>query len=276
MRPAGTQLDKLKDPADVIAKESVLWQVFDRFRELDFDSLESPDPDTTPAQAVRLRFLVNEELAGATPDSRSVSASRGFHRFFAKLSGRPELIERFCGPGSQDIGCWAVTEPDHGSDTLAFDQPHFQRRETARQLHCAQRGRGVGDSRQKAAWVSNGTIATVAALFCTIDPSLGFQGGGVAIVPLDLPGVSRGKPLDKIGQRALNQGEIFFDDVRIPRATWSWARRPTASSSSRCSRWPTRLWERSSSVSRERPSSTHSPTRTSASRVEPRSSATRA
>jgi len=69
---------------------------------------------------------------------------------------------------------------------------------------------------QKAAWVSNGTIASVAALFCTIDPSQGFKGGGVAVVPLDLPGVSRGKPLDKLGQRALDQGEIFFDDVRIP------------------------------------------------------------
>jgi acyl-CoA dehydrogenase len=56
----------------------------------------------------------------------------------------------------------------------------------------------------------------VATLFCTIDPSHGFQGGGVCLVPLNLPGVSRGKPLDKIGQRALNQGEIFFDDVRIP------------------------------------------------------------
>ncbi len=64
--------------------------------------------------------------------------------------------------------------------------------------------------------MSNGTIATVAALFCTIDGDKGFQHGGVAVVPLDLPGVSRGKPLDKIGQRALNQGEILFDDVRIP------------------------------------------------------------
>jgi alkylation response protein AidB-like acyl-CoA dehydrogenase len=64
--------------------------------------------------------------------------------------------------------------------------------------------------------VSNGTIASVATLFCTTDPDQGFKGGGVAIVPLDLPGVSRGKPLDKIGQRPLNQGEIFFDEVRIP------------------------------------------------------------
>ena len=42
-------------------------------------------------------------------------------------------------------------------------------------------------------------------------------GGGVAVVPLNLAGVSKGKPLNKLGQRALNQGEIFFDNVRIPR-----------------------------------------------------------
>jgi alkylation response protein AidB-like acyl-CoA dehydrogenase len=28
--------------------------------------------------------------------------------------------------------------------------------------------------------------------------------------------VSRPRPLDKLGQRTLNQGEIFFDDVRVP------------------------------------------------------------
>jgi alkylation response protein AidB-like acyl-CoA dehydrogenase len=69
---------------------------------------------------------------------------------------------------------------------------------------------------QKAAWVSNATIAHIAVLFCTVDQSQGFRGGGVFLVPLDLPGISRPRPLDKLGQRSLNQGEIFFDDVRIP------------------------------------------------------------
>jgi alkylation response protein AidB-like acyl-CoA dehydrogenase len=46
---------------------------------------------------------------------------------------------------------------------------------------------------------------------------MGMAGTGVAVIPLGLPGVTRGKPLDKLGQRALNQGEIFFDNVRIPR-----------------------------------------------------------
>ena len=43
------------------------------------------------------------------------------------------------------------------------------------------------------------------------------MGQGLAIIPLDLPGITKGKPLDKIGQRPLNQGEIFFEDVKIPK-----------------------------------------------------------
>ncbi|MFH2099315.1 MAG: acyl-CoA dehydrogenase, partial [Pseudomonadota bacterium] len=66
------------------------------------------------------------------------------------------------------------------------------------------------------AWVSNGTIATHSLLYLNIDPGMGMAGGGIAIVPLNIPGVRKGAPLDKMGQRALNQGEIFFDNARIP------------------------------------------------------------
>ena len=34
LRPAGAELDRLADPADVIAKDSVLWKVFEKYREL--------------------------------------------------------------------------------------------------------------------------------------------------------------------------------------------------------------------------------------------------
>jgi alkylation response protein AidB-like acyl-CoA dehydrogenase len=70
---------------------------------------------------------------------------------------------------------------------------------------------------QKSAWVSNGTIATHSVLHVGLDPSRGMEGQGIAICPLDLPGITKGKPLDKIGQRPLNQGEIFFDDVHLPK-----------------------------------------------------------
>ncbi len=216
LRPAGAELDRLPDPADVSAKGSVLWDVFEKYRQLGFDAREAGESELGPAEAARLRCMVNEELGWGDSGLAISLAVTGMPRIFAQMSGRPELIERYCGPDNKDIGCWAITEPDHGSDTLAFDQGPFS--DTSIKANCI--ARKDGDqwviNGQKAAWVSNGTIATVAALFCTIDPSQGFKGGGVAVVPLDLPGVSRGKPLDKLGQRALDQGEIFFDDVRIP------------------------------------------------------------
>ena len=42
MRPAGIELDKLQDPADVIAEGSVLWDVIKAFRELHLHALSIP------------------------------------------------------------------------------------------------------------------------------------------------------------------------------------------------------------------------------------------
>jgi alkylation response protein AidB-like acyl-CoA dehydrogenase len=218
LRPAGAELDRLSDPAQVSAPGSVLWKVFERYRELDLEALDADATGLDAIQRARIRYLVNEELGWGDAGLAISLGVAGFPAMFARLSGRPELIERFASPKHPEIGCWAVTEPDHGSDSLAFDQPHFA--DPKVRPNCV--ARRDGDDwiirGQKAAWVSNGTIATAAALFCSTDPSEGFKGGGVAVVPLDLEGVSRGAPLDKLGQRALNQGEIFFDDVRIPGA----------------------------------------------------------
>jgi len=216
MRPAGQALDRLADPAEVVAPDSVLWQVFDQYRALGLADLDELAGDLGPAAKARLQCLVHEELGWGDSGLAISLGVAGFARMFARMSGQPALVERFGSPGRHDIGCWAVTEPDHGSDTLAVTERSFS--DPQLRANCV--ARRAGDEwvirGQKAAWVSNGTIATAAALFCTIDPSEGFKGGGVCLVPLDLPGVSRGKPLDKLGQRALNQGEIFFDEVRIP------------------------------------------------------------
>jgi alkylation response protein AidB-like acyl-CoA dehydrogenase len=215
LRPAGTELDRLADPAAVIGPESVLWKVFEQYRSLGLNTLEASE-GLDPLAAARIRYLVNEEIGWGDSGLAISLGVAGFPGMFARLAARPELVERFAAPGNREIGCWAVTEPDHGSDSLAFDQPVFTDPKIRANCIATKDGDGYVIRGQKAAWVSNGSIATVATLFCTLDPSQGFKGGGVALVPLDLPGVSRGKPLDKLGQRALNQGEIFFDGVRIP------------------------------------------------------------
>jgi len=216
MRPVGAELDRLPDPADVVAPSSPLWRIFDRHRQLGIGRLEVDESTMEPRERAALQAAMNEELGWGDGGLAVSLAVSNFHVIFAQLSGRPELVERFAAPDSTEIGCWAVTEPDHGSDTLAFTEESF--RDPAIKANCL----AIPDGDhyvirgQKSSWVSNGTIATIGTVFCTIDGDEGFSGGGVCIVPLDLPGVSRGKPLDKLGQRALNQGEIFFDEVRVP------------------------------------------------------------
>lgn len=215
LRPAGRTLDRLADPAAVIAKDSVLWDVFRQYHALGIGRLTA-DPNMDPLAKARLMFLVNEELAWGDVGLAITVGLSQFHQPWIEQTGNPELKERFCSPDRLTIGCWALTEPDHGSDTVALTEAHFG--DPALKANCT--ARRDGDeyviSGQKAAWVSNGSIADIAVLFCTLDKTQGFKGGAVFLVPLDLPGVVRPKPLDKLGQRPLNQGEIFFNDVRVP------------------------------------------------------------
>jgi len=220
MRPIAKQLDRMS-PEEVVAAGSPLWTFLRKAYELGYHKILLPEVygglGLTPTQI----HLINEELAWGSFGLSVLLGVCAFPFFAACLTGDEGLIEEFVAPfcactdGSMR-GCWAITEPEHGSDYLAYES--FFRDPKIRGNVQA---RLVGDewviSGQKSAWVSGGSIATHALLFCQIDPSQGMAGGGICVCPLDRPGVSRGKPLRKMGQRDLNQGEIYFDEVRIPR-----------------------------------------------------------
>jgi alkylation response protein AidB-like acyl-CoA dehydrogenase len=211
LRPAGQALDKLS-PDDAIAPDSVFWDVWKQYQDLGFNAL---DPDMDPVSVARLRCIICEELGWGDAGLTIAFAAGSMPSMLAGLTGDTELIERF---PAHEIGCWAITEPGHGSDMIDFDGRTIVaggERGSANCLALAE-GEEYVISGQKAAWVSNGSIARSAALYCATKTADGHSGGGIFLVPLDLEGVSRGKPLHKIGQRALNQGEIFFDQVRIP------------------------------------------------------------
>ncbi len=213
MRPAGQELDRLA-AEDVIAADSLLWDVHKKWDGLGIRQLTESQSDLTPVQVARLSYLSNEELGWGDAGLAISLGAAGFPAMFAQSSQNPALIEAF--PPDR-IGCWAITEPDHGSDMLDMsDGPH----PALQKPNCIARRHGdeyVVDG-QKAAWVSNGPIAETAALYTTVDEGDGLTGCGVILVDLTSPGVTRGKPLAKLGQRALPQGELFFDNVRVPTA----------------------------------------------------------
>jgi alkylation response protein AidB-like acyl-CoA dehydrogenase len=221
LRPAAAELDQMS-PEDVIADGSPLWEVFGRAYQMGLHTSGLPEALGGVSLSPLARHIHAEEMGWSSADFAIALGVAPFPFNFAAMAGNPALIDEIVKPFAEDrdaryIGCWALTEPRHGSDTLLTSAAQFTRPETAFDLHA----KDIGDewvlNGQKSAWVSNGTIATHALTFLGVDRQRGAAGSAVAIIPLDRPGVSKGKPLDKLGQRALNQGEIFFDDVHIPR-----------------------------------------------------------
>jgi alkylation response protein AidB-like acyl-CoA dehydrogenase len=220
IRPAGIELDRLP-PQDVVAPGSPLRRVLAQASELGYTRMAVPTELGGLGLPPLIRFVVQEELSWGNVGVSAALFLAATAAGAAFASGNPELIEEFALPylKSSDasvIGCWAVTEPDHGSDTLAVMRPEM--RVKARGQIVA---RPDGDhwvlKGQKSAWVSNAPMATHAMLNVQLEPGEGLERGGVCLVSLDLPGVTRGPALEKHGMRALPQGELFFDDVRIPK-----------------------------------------------------------
>ena len=102
MRPAGEKLDALADPGDVIAKDSILWDVFDKHRELGLDDATDParaaEQGLTPMQQARLRCIISEEMGWETPVWRSASVSTAFRGCWRRFRKSPSSSSASVAP----------------------------------------------------------------------------------------------------------------------------------------------------------------------------------
>ena len=115
-----------------------------------------------------------------------------------------ELKQAWLAPAirGERIGSIGVSEPGAGSDVASITT----------------RARRDGDeyviSGQKT-YITNGTRADFITLAVrTGEP--GARGVSLVVFPTDTPGFEVGTRLDKLGARASDTGELFFDECRIP------------------------------------------------------------
>lgn len=213
LRPVGTRLDRLT-PEQVIAPDSEYWAVFQEFAKLGLnvsDLMAMPGPERG-----RLMPLLYEELGWGDGGLSITLGASSLPWLVMHALGNEALLARY--PEGSMIGCWGITEPDHGSDTLDFGRMCAAPGTPYGRPNCVVKRDG-GDlviQGQKSAWVSNGPVAQLCVLYAAYDDGGAELKQCAVLVPLSAKGVTRGKPLDKLGQRALPQGEIFFDNVRVP------------------------------------------------------------
>ena len=65
-------------------------------------------------------------------------------------------------------------------------------------------------------FISNGQLADLVIVVAKTDPKLGAKGTSLIAVETGTPGFKRGRNLEKIGMKAQDTSELFFDDVRVP------------------------------------------------------------
>jgi alkylation response protein AidB-like acyl-CoA dehydrogenase len=65
-------------------------------------------------------------------------------------------------------------------------------------------------------FITNGQNADLVIVVAKTDPSAGAKGTSLVLVETDRAGFKRGRNLEKIGMKAQDTSELFFDGVRVP------------------------------------------------------------
>lgn len=214
MRPIGQQLDKLT-AEEVIAPGSPFWDFRKGYAQF---GINMAALTTFPSEDIPTIFSIVFEELGYGDAGLAISTGVDFlPHYIASKYGNDFVAKTY---DESLIGCWAITEPDHGSDCLDAEGRSFHHGGSYGTPGCVAEitDGNIIINGQKSAWVSNGPIAELAILYCSIKTKAGTidpAHGAVIIVPLDAPGISKGPALEKMGQRALPQGEIYFDNVTL-------------------------------------------------------------
>jgi len=149
--------------------------------------------------------LVSEELSAACSGISTAILANTLALTPLLLSGSPAQLEEYVKPlcAGPHLAALCMTEPQAGSDVGAI-------RTTARL---------VGDryviSGTKTL-IDNGGVAQLYCVFVSTDPEQGVKGISAFAVPAGLPGLTVGKPEEKMGQRAINTSEVLFEEVGVP------------------------------------------------------------
>ncbi len=125
----------------------------------------------------------------------------GYLLSYASDEQRARWFPDFCS--GEMITAIAMTEPGTGSDLQGI-------KTTAKK---------DGDEyviNGSKTFITNGINADLVLVVCQTDPEAGALGFSLIAVERGAPGFDRGRNLDKIGLKAQDTAELFFDDVRVP------------------------------------------------------------
>ena len=149
--------------------------------------------------------VLAEELAYSGVSGPAFSLQSDIIAPYILRNGTPEQKAKWlpaCARGEVLLAI-AMTEPGAGSDLKAI-------RTTA-----VRQGDQYVVNGAKT-FISSGLNSDLVVVVAKTDPAAGAKGVSLVLVETDRPGFRRGRKLEKMGQRAADTAELFFDDVHVP------------------------------------------------------------
>ena len=122
------------------------------------------------------------------------------------VAGSEEQKRKYLPPLARGevMGAWGLTEPGSGSDAAGL-------RTTA----VLQGDHWILNGSKN--FITQGSVAQTSVVMASTDPSKGTHGVSAFLVERGTPGFRPGRPEHKLGLRASDTAQLFFEDARVPK-----------------------------------------------------------
>jgi alkylation response protein AidB-like acyl-CoA dehydrogenase len=187
--------------ADLDREDKVPFETLEKMADAGFTGLCVPEEYGGAGADFLSYCLLLEELSRA---DAGVGVTLAVHTSAGTIPivmfGTEEQEARWVPPlaRGEKIGCFALTEPETGSDASAIGA----------RAEKVDGGYRVSGHKQ---WVTNGRIAGTAILFARAP-----EGVTAFVVPMDAEGISFGAHARKMGVISATTDDVIFDDVFVP------------------------------------------------------------
>jgi len=180
------------------------WDIVKKAQELGLTTVNVPEEYGGMGLSLLEEMLVAEELAWGCSGISLCITINNLAALPVIIAGTEEQKQEYLGRlANGKLAAYAVTEPGAGSDVAAI-------KTTARR---------EGDEyvlNGTKTFITGATVADWYTIFAYTDPSKRYNGMSAFIVDRNTPGLSVGKPFDKLGQHASDTAEVVLEDVRVP------------------------------------------------------------
>jgi len=154
----------------------------------------------------RYNTVVAEEMARVGASGPGFPVHSDIIVPYISALGTDEQKQRWL-PGlvsGEIISAIAMTEPGAGSDLQGIRTSAIDKGD-----HYVLNGSKT--------FISNGIMSDLVIVVCRTDPDAGHKGISLLVVERGMKGFERGRNLDKVGMKAQDTAELFFDNVEVPK-----------------------------------------------------------